>query len=195
LVIGVPAGFERVLTTRPYYRSTYVFVSRVSAPLVQSFDDPALEDRLIGVQLIGDDFYNAPPAHALSARGMINNVRGFTVYGDYGKDSPPSEIIQAVARGDIDVAVAWGPMAGFFARRQSVPLKVHAVSPEQDGPARPFTFQIAMGVRRGDKALQQEIDRVIERRQEDITNILAEFGIPLLPMRSGEKEKDDVAAR
>jgi mxaJ protein len=126
---------------------------------------------------------------------MINNVRGFTVYGDYGKDSPPSEIIQAVARGDIDLAVAWGPMAGFFAQRQPVRLEVAPVSPEQDGPTRPFTFQIAMGVRRGNKALQQEIDQVIERRQDDISRILVEFGVPLLPMRGGEKKDDDVAVR
>ena len=196
LVIGAPAGFERVATTRPYYRSTYVFVSRRDATPVSSLDDPALEKLTIGVQLIGDDFNNSPPAHALSARGMIQNVRGYTVYGDYGKDSPPSEIVKAVARGEIDLAVAWGPMAGYFAIRQSVPLEVLAVTPERDGPTRPFTFSIAMGVRRGNSALRDEVDGVIERRSADIERILREYNVPLLPLeRERTGEVDDVAAR
>ena len=77
LVLGVPAGFERALTTRPYYRSTYVFVSRKDRGLtVRSFDDPALRTLKIGVQLIGDDGVNTPPAHALAARGIVDNVVG-----------------------------------------------------------------------------------------------------------------------
>jgi mxaJ protein len=193
VVMGVPAGFERVLTTRPYYRSTYVFVAKSASPPVKSFDDPSLAQRIIGVQLIGDDFYNAPPAHALSARGMIDNIRGYTVYGDYGKDSPPSEIVKAVAAGAIDLAVAWGPMAGYYASRQSVPLAVTPVSPEQDGPTRPFTFAIAVGVRRGEQALRAEIDEVLERRRGDIDRLLDDFGVPRLPLQPAAEEARDVA--
>src|SRR4051812_10916750 len=84
LVAGVPKGFDMLLTTRPYYRSTYVAVARASRHLdIRSLDDPRLKQLTIGVQMIGDDFANTPPAHALSERGCIQNVRGFTVYGDY----------------------------------------------------------------------------------------------------------------
>ena len=90
-----------VLPTSPYYRSTYVFVTRREHGVnVHSFDDPILRRVRVGVQLIGDDGTNSPPAHALSNRGIINNVKGYTVYGDYSKDSPPSRIIDAVASGD-----------------------------------------------------------------------------------------------
>lgn len=195
VVIGVPAGFDRVLTTRPYYRSTYVFVSRPGDARVSSFDDPNLPHRIIGVQLIGDDAYNAPPAHALSARGMINNIRGYTVYGDYGQDSPPSAIIKAVAARDIDLAVAWGPMAGFYAARQSVPLEITPVSPEADGPSRPFTFAIAMGVRRGDAALKQELQSVLDRHQGEIDAILDEFHVPRVPIEAATNKDHHVAAR
>src|SRR5689334_18377660 len=118
LVMGVPSSMEMVLATAPYYRSTYVFVSRRdrSQPIT-SFDDPRLRHLKIGVQLIGDDGVNSPPAHALSNRGIVRNIVGYTVYGDYAKPHPASRIIDAVIKGDVDVAVVWGPLAGFFAAR------------------------------------------------------------------------------
>lgn len=188
LVVGVPDGFERVLTTHPYYRSTYVFVAHPGIEPPRSFDDPRLPSLKIGVQLIGDDFHNTPPAHALSARGCIENIRGYTVYGDYAKDSPPSAIVGATASGEVDVSVAWGPMAAYFAHRQSPPLAVAPVSPEQDGPTRPFTFAIAMGVRRGDETLKREIDAVLERRRDEIERILRDYDVPLLPLLAAKTE-------
>src|SRR5687767_7700652 len=82
-VIGVPARLEMTRTTAPYYRSSYVFVTRRGSPEPASFDDPYLATAIIGVHLIGDDFANSPPAHALSARGLIDNIRGYSIYGDY----------------------------------------------------------------------------------------------------------------
>src|SRR5207237_10170955 len=130
VVVGVPASFELAATTAPYYRSSYVFVYRKDKKLsVNSFDDPVLRKLKVGVQMIGDDGANTPPAHALASRGVVENVRGYTVYGDYAQPNPPARIIDAVARGDVDVAVAWGPLAGYFARRERVPLAVVPVSP------------------------------------------------------------------
>lgn len=194
VVMGMPAGFERVLTTRPYYRSTYVFVYRRGEPAVKNLEDERLREVNVGVQLIGDDFNNTPPAHALSARGIVANVRGYSLYGDYAKESPPSEIVKAVANHQIDVALAWGPMAGFFARRQAVPLEIAAIEPERDGPARPFTFAIAMGVKRGNDLLKRELDEVIVRRGDEIEKILSEFNVPQLPLKPRE-EAGHVAAR
>src|SRR5689334_1267113 len=154
VVIGLPAGFEMALVTRPYYRSTYVFVSRKDRHLnIHSFDDAALRTlKKIGVQIIGDDYANTPPVHALAKRGIMN-IAGYTVYGDYRTSNPPARIIDAVVKGDVDMAVVWGPLAGYFARRQTVPLDIVPVSPEVDLPFLPFVFDIAMGVRRGDQAL------------------------------------------
>jgi mxaJ protein len=179
LVAGVPAGFEMAQTTSPYYRSTYVFVYRKSSGLdVRSFDDPVLRRVKIGVQMIGDDFSNAPPAHALTNRHIIENVRGYTVYGDYSRPNPPADIVAAVARGEVDVAVVWGPLAGYFAPRQRVALAVVPVSPQVDVPFLPFVYDIAMGVRRGDNAFRDEIEEVLERRRDDIARILDSYGVP-----------------
>jgi mxaJ protein len=179
LVTGVPSGFEMALTTSPYYRSTYVFVYRKASGLdVRSFDDPVLRRVKIGVQMIGDDFSNAPPAHALANRHIIENVRGYTVYGDYSKPNPPADIIAAVARGEVDVAVAWGPLAGYFAPRQKASLALVPVSPQVDRPFLPFVYDIAMGVRRGDNAFRDEIEDVLERRRDEIERILDDYGVP-----------------
>jgi len=179
VVVGVPASFELAATTAPYYRSSYVFVYRKDKKLnVNSFDDPALRKLRIGVQVIGDDGANSPPAHALAARGVVENVRGYTVYGDYAEPNPPARIIDAVARGDVDVAVAWGPLAGYFARRERVPLAVVPVSPQIDLPFLPFVFDISMGLRRGDDALRQQLEDFLERRRPEIEKILDEYGVP-----------------
>jgi mxaJ protein len=176
--IGMPTGLDMVLVTRPYYRSTYTFVTKRNAPRITSFDDPRLRRLRVGVQIIGDDFANAPPAEALSHRGIVRNVRGYTVLGDYRDQNPPSRIVRAVANGEVDVAVVWGPLAAYFARQSSVPLRVVPVSPEVDVPYLPFVFDIAMGVRRGDTALRDSLDAVIARRRPEIDRILAAYGVP-----------------
>jgi quinoprotein dehydrogenase-associated probable ABC transporter substrate-binding protein len=179
VVLGVPTGLETTAPTRPYYRSTYVFVYRADRGIdVRSFDDPVLRKLRIGVQLAGDDYANTPPAHALSRRGIVSNVVGFTLYGDYGKDSPPARIVEAVARGDVDVAVVWGPLAGYFAPRQRVALRLVPVSPSIDLPFLPFVYDIAVGVRRGEDDLKNRIEDALERRHAEVEAILDRYGVP-----------------
>jgi mxaJ protein len=175
---GVPTRFERTLVTQPYYRSTYVFVSRRDRHLqLRSFDDAALRNLRVGVQLIGEDGQNTPPAHALAARRIVNNVVGFTVYGDYLQPNPPARIVEAVARGDVDVAIVWGPLAGYFASRQNVPLDLSPVAPVDD-PITPVSFDISVGVARRHPELRDAIDQVLVRRRADIDRLLDEYGIP-----------------
>jgi len=181
VVFGIPSRFERVLATAPYFRSTYVFVSRDSlSPPVTSLDDPRLRTLRIGVHLIGDDYTNTPPAHALARRGIIRNVAGYTIYGDYSEPNPPARLVEAVAKGEIDVAVVWGPFGGYFAPRQGTRLQVTPVVPASDGPALPFQFDISAGVRRGNDSLRMELDRVFARRAREIGAILREYRIPLV---------------
>jgi mxaJ protein len=177
VVMGVPAAFEPALTTRPYYRSSYVFVARRERHLgLASLDDPRLKALRIGVQMIGDDFSNSPPAHALSRRGMVQNVVGYSVFGDYAQPSPLRTIVDAVDRGDVDAAIVWGPAAGYFARGKAMELT--PVSPRQDSPSLPFVFDIAMGVNRDNAALRDELDDFIVRRRADIDRVLDEYHVP-----------------
>ena len=185
LVFGVPVRSERALATRPYYRSTYVFVTRASlSPPIRSMDDARLRQLRVGVHLIGDDYTNTPPAHALARRGITANVAGYTVYGDYSEPNPPARLIEAVARGDVDVAIVWGPLAGYFAPRQSPRLSVRPVTPVVDGEL-PFVFDVAMGVRRGNDSLRSRVDAVLERRRGAVDSILRRYGVPLAARDEG----------
>ena len=177
VVIGVPQGYDPVRTTRPYYRSTYVFVfPKNKGPQIASLDDPVLKKLRIGVHLIGDDYTNPPPVHELSKRGVVGNLVGFSTF--YSSANPPSSIIDAVASGKIDVAIVWGPVAGYFAQRQRVPLALVPV-PSGKGDL-PFAFDISMGVKPGSDAVKARLERVLDTRQADITRILKDYGVPLL---------------
>jgi mxaJ protein len=178
VVMGYPTGADMVLTTRPYYRSTYVFLTRASRRLrIRSFDDPQLRKLRVGVQLVGDDGANTPPAHALSRRGVVANLVGYSLYGDYRTNSPPSAIVAAVARGDVDVATVWGPLAGFFAATAAVPLDLTPVQPQLDDQ-QPQVFDISIAVRADDRTRLDQLDRFLQKRQSDIDRILAAYHIP-----------------
>jgi mxaJ protein len=178
VVIGVPASFELAATTAPYYRSTYVFVSRSDRHIdVRSFDDARLRDLKIGVQLVGDDGANTPPVHALNNRGMIDNIKGYTLYGDYKDESPPSRVLDAVEKREVDIAVVWGPFAGYYSQHHPG-LQIDAVSPEIDLPYLPFVYDISVGVRRGEDELRTRIDEILARRRADVKSILDRYGVP-----------------
>jgi mxaJ protein len=186
--IGVPSSLERVSATIPYYRSTYVFATRRDRHItLASFDDPALKTLRIGVQMIGDDFMNTPPAHALATRHIIRNVKGYSVYGDYSQPNPPARVIDAVANGDIDVAIAWGPLAGYFAQHEPVALDITPVSPQIDLPFLPFVFDISMGVRRGQDSLRDQLNAIITRRRPEIDRILDSYGVPRVTMAEASR--------
>ncbi|HYC01022.1 MAG TPA: substrate-binding domain-containing protein [Candidatus Limnocylindrales bacterium] len=193
VLMGVPADLEMVLTTQPYYRSTYVFVTRADRGLdIQSLDDARLRTLHVGVQLIGDDGTNTPPAHALSRRGIVRNVAGYMVYGDYAQPDPPARIIEAVARSDIDVALAWGPMAAFFAARQPVAMRVVPIPAEPAEARLPLSFDIAIGVRKGEVERRDALDALLVRRRSHIEAILDQYRVPLAA--AAAREGDPPAA-
>ncbi len=181
---GIASGVDHAATTRPYYRSTYVFVSRKSAPLGHlTLDDPRLRSATIGVQMIGNDATNTPPAHAIASRGITANVRGYMVYGDYGRPNPPAAIVEAVEERKVDVALVWGPLAGYFASRSRVPLRLDAVTPAAD-PRWPMSFDISMAVRRDDRELLERINAALERERPAIEAILERYHVPLEPEKN-----------
>jgi quinoprotein dehydrogenase-associated probable ABC transporter substrate-binding protein len=179
VVIGVPADWGPVLATKPYYASTYAFVHRENGPApIASFDDPRLRKLKIGIHAIGDDGDNLPAAHALAQRGLGANVVGFSLFPAPGNS--PGKIVDAVASGEIDVAVVWGPFGGYFAKRQAIPLRVTPVS-TVSSPALRFTYEMSMGVRRADSAFREQLEGVLERRRKEILDVLSDYGVPVVP--------------
>ncbi len=177
VVMQVPAGYELTEHTAPYYRSTYVFVTRADRHLtIRSFDDPALRHLRIGIHMMGDDYANSPAASALARRGLAAQIVPFMIYGDYSQPDPPAQLIRAVVTDSVDVAVAWGPLAGYFAKRSPVRLVLTPVTPA----SREFAYSMAMGVRHGDSATRSVLDTELARRRADIRRILEDYGVPLV---------------
>jgi quinoprotein dehydrogenase-associated probable ABC transporter substrate-binding protein len=179
VVMGAPVGLPSLDTTRPYYRSTYVFVTRKDRKLgIRSFDDPALKPLKVGLHAVGDDGENPPPVYSLARRGLARNIIGYKLWDVDGVKNPQGRIIDAVAKGDIDVAVVWGPFAGYFAKQQRTPLTI--VPAPTDIAALPLEYSMALGVRTGDDALKRRLEAVLDKRRDDIMAILADYGVPLV---------------
>ncbi len=197
VVMGVPSTLDMVLTTIPYYRSTYVFIYRKDRGLdVHSFDDPRLKTLKIGVYDFGNDYANTPPVHALVDRGVPpEHFVGYSLYGDYAKPNPPRDLIDAVARGEVDLAVGWGPIAGYFAQQESVPLEIVPVTPTIDLPFRPYVYDMSIGVRREDKPLKEALDEILTRHRPEIRQLLLSYGVPLVDRQSREAAAQTTAQK
>lgn len=193
VAIEAPAGLDMAGVTKPYFRSGYVFVTRKDSSLnIKSLADPRLKKLKIGVSLLNSDAENTPPAMALSRYGVVGNLIGFTTF--YGDSARPEDIINAVAKKDIDIAIVWGPLAGYFVRSAPAPLTIQAL-PERDSLSEfPFQYDIGMGVRRRDRALRDSLQSVLDRRGPEIQSILKQYGVPVFPVKADERKDDDAPA-
>jgi quinoprotein dehydrogenase-associated probable ABC transporter substrate-binding protein len=180
LVIGVAKGFDMAATTRPYYHSTYAlaYVRGKGLDGVRSLDDLLALDAGQRKKLRFGAFAGSPVTDWLLQNGLMEQVSWYqSQTGD--ADQYPGEIIEKdLASGKIDVAFAWGPIAGYFAKNaRSAPI---AAIPLVSRPGMKFDFEIAMAVRHGDKDFRQRIDQLIVANEAKIHAILAEYGVPLL---------------
>lgn len=175
LIIGVPDGFGELLHTLVYYKSPYVFVYRRDSPFaVRSLDDPILHELKIGVQRT-----DIPPHKALLGRGLAANV--VLQRGDLGAERL-SFVIDAVARGEIDVGIAWGPVAGYYADKQEVQLEVVPVTPEVVLPLLKMSIDMTIAVRQGDEALRDSLERALVSRWGEIQQVIGSYQVPLSPL-------------
>jgi quinoprotein dehydrogenase-associated probable ABC transporter substrate-binding protein len=187
VLLGVPAGMEDVLTTRPYYRSEYVLVYRKDRGIkIDSLYDPALVNLRIGVHIMDENY--APPAFVLARRGIVRNVVPFRLYGEPGEANPPAKIFSALDRGDIDVAVVWGPFAGYYANLRKPPLAVVPIRDAENIRAIPLVYDIAIGVKKSRADLRDAIERALDRDGPKVQQILASYHVPQpkQPMAKGD---------
>jgi len=190
VAIQAPAGLDMAGVTKPYFRSGYVFVTRKDSGLdLKSLADPRLKKLRIGVNLLNSDAENTPPAMALSRYGVVGNLIGFSTF--YTDENRPEDIVTAVADKKVDVAIVWGPLAGYFAKSSAVPLEVRPLAERDSLSDFPFRFNISMGVRRRDQALRDSLDTVLERKGPEIQALLKGYGVPLFPVKEDPAGDDD----
>jgi mxaJ protein len=180
VLVSIPKGYDPVLWTKPYYRSAYV-LAQVSGngARIKSLDDPALKRMKIGT------YVGTPPYDALAERGLAANVVTYPLFFDPRVTDPsrrPAKLLEDVVTGEVDVAIAWGPMAGYFAKTRAANASL-SLLPLADDRAVPMTFEFSMGVQKGNQALKQRLEEALDRRQAEITKILDDYGVPLLPLK------------
>ena len=178
VIFGVPEGLDFVLWTEPYYRSSYVMAYRSDRGYdFRSLDAPELRQLRIGVHV------NTPPEESLARRGLLDNVSTYSLFFDpRGDRDRPRKLLDDLVAGTVDVAVAWGPLAGYAAGTSDAPLEL---VPLEDEPGVPLSFDISMGVAKGNEELKNRLEAAIDRRRSEIQAILEEYGVPLVPAAGG----------
>jgi mxaJ protein len=194
LALEAPAGLDMAGVTKPYFRSGYVFVARQGSGLedLKSLADPRLKKLKIGVNMYTSDAENSPPAMALSRYGVVGNLKGyFTFFSDQER---PEDIIKGVANKDVDIAIAWGPLAGYFTKQLNAPLTLTPLPPRDSLSDIPFQYNMGIAVRRRDKEFRDSLEAVLERKRPEIDAILKQFNVPVLPIVAEHPENSSADA-
>jgi quinoprotein dehydrogenase-associated probable ABC transporter substrate-binding protein len=174
VIMGFPQGDELVQGTNPYYRTSYALVSKPGSGLedVTSLADERLKSKHLGI------IAGTPPATNMAANGLMANARPYPLMIDTRVDSSAAAMMKDLGAGEIDAAVLWGPMAGYYAKQAKPPLHVTPLVAEKSGPR--LVYRIGLGVRPADQNWKRLLNRLIEENQPAINKILLDYGVPLL---------------
>lgn len=171
VIFGVPHDLETILPTKPYYRSSYVIVHRKGGPAVTSLDAAELKGARIGV------YANTPVEESLARRGLLDHLTAYSLFFDPSGDRDrPAKLLDDLVAGKVDVAIPWGPLAGYYAKKLNAPIEMTAL-PDETGV--PLSFSMSMGVKKGNRDLKTRLEAAIDHRQNEIRTILEEYGVPL----------------
>jgi quinoprotein dehydrogenase-associated probable ABC transporter substrate-binding protein len=174
VIMGFPQGDDLVQGTNPYYRTAYALVSKQGSGLedVMGLDDTRLKGKHIGIVA------GTPPATNMAVNGLMTNARPYPLMIDTRVDSSAEAMINDLNKGEIDAAILWGPMAGFYAKQANPPLHITPLVKEKVGPQ--LVYRIGMGVRRADQNWKRLLNKLIQENQPQINKILFDYGVPLL---------------
>ena len=174
VIIGFPQGDDQAQVTIPYYRTTYALIFKPGTGLdgVTTIADPKLKDKRIGVVA------KTPPSTIMAMDGLLAHVKSYPLFIDTRADSSAQAMIDDLKKGEIDVGVLWGPMAGYYAKQSDPPLTVVPLLKETAGA--PLMFRIGMAVRPSDQEWKRTLNRLIMENQSEINKLLISYNIPIL---------------
>ena len=174
VVLGIAQGDDIVQPTNPYYRTSYVAAYHEDGPLkgMDSLSDPRLKTARIGIVA------GTPPATYLAMGGLLGQIKSYRLGVDTRYDSSTHDMMDDLDKGEIDVALLWGPFAGYYAMKAKTPTAVVPLLKEQGGPR--MVFRIVMGVRHSDQNWKRALNKLISENQGEIQTILRSYGVPLL---------------
>jgi mxaJ protein len=180
VVIGTTSDADMMRTSKPYYRAGHVFVWRKASNYnITDWTSPDLRKGFIGV------IDHSPATIPMNDNNLIANARPYRIQRDL--NLPSSFMIDDLAKGDIDIAIAWGPIGGYFAKQSKVPMVVAPIPEYETENAKGKEYwNISVGVRKKDKERMAMIQGAIDRNQAKIIKILDDYGIPHVPVVEGD---------
>jgi quinoprotein dehydrogenase-associated probable ABC transporter substrate-binding protein len=175
LIIGYAQGDELVLNSNAYYRSTYAVVVPKGKGLdgVTSLGDPRLKDKKVGV------IANTPPGFLMVKHGLMAKAKPYPLVVDRRFDNPAEVMVKELRAGEIDAAILWGPMAGWYAKKGGEELAVSALAPDPDMSTK-MSYGVTLGVRLADTDWKKQLNTVLTKRRADIEKVLLAYEVPLL---------------
>ncbi|WP_321342195.1 quinoprotein dehydrogenase-associated putative ABC transporter substrate-binding protein [Breoghania sp.] len=171
LIIGVAATNELMQNTNPYYNSTYVMVYRAGADLTGSLGDPALKGMRIGVQP------RTPVASLIARHGLLGHMKSYPLVVDTRREKPVRQMVSDVSSDKLDVALVWGPLAGYWVREIDPSLKMVPVAPEAGTR---LSYLMSMGIRYNEPDWKHALNRILRKRKDDIAAVLTAYNVPML---------------
>ncbi len=174
IIMGYAQGHELVQNTNHYYRSSYVMLHLAGGKLngIKNLDDGRLKDAHIGV------IAGTPPATVLALNGLLDNIEPYPLMVDRRHESPAEKMVADLRSGKIDLALLWGPIGGYFARKANTGITVVPMVNETKGPR--MAYRITFGIRRGEIEWKRQLNRLIRDNQSEINKIMISFGVPIL---------------
>jgi len=174
VVMGIPLGDDLVQPTNPYYRTAYVAAYAKDGPLagLDSLSDPRLKTAKIGIVA------GTPPVTYLAIDGLLGRIKSYALVVDTRFESTTAEMMDDLDKGVIDVALTWGPIAGYYALHAKTPMALQPLVKESGGPK--LVYRIAMGVRHSDQNWKRDLNKLISQNRAEIDAILRSYGVPLL---------------
>lgn len=178
VIMSYPQGDELVQNTNAYYQTAYALVFKQGSDLdgVESLADPRLKGKRIGIVA------GTPPATNLAIHGLMGSARPYHLMVDTRQGTSAEAMMRGLEAGEIDAAVLWGPIAGYYAKNAKTPLSLVLLVKEKGGSR--MTYRITMGVRPSDQEWKRQLNRLIAENQPEINRILLDYGVPLLDEQS-----------
>jgi len=173
--MNMASDTEGAAVLAPLYRSTFVLVYRSDNGIhIGNLDDPALKKLRVGV------FQVSAIRQALAGHHVIDNtvIHYLSHNADIQVNNQPSYQVQQVIDGSLDVAAAWGPMAGYYKKVLHAPLILQPTNLMDDEV--PLEFDMTLAVPRGRSDVKAAIETALAQHKDEIRQILVDFGVPLV---------------
>jgi quinoprotein dehydrogenase-associated probable ABC transporter substrate-binding protein len=175
IIMGYAQGDELVQNTNAYYRSSYVFVHPKGGDMdgVETIEDPKLTGKRIGV------VERTPPTANMAANKLLRTAKIYPLAVDTRvTESMAERMLKDMKAGEIDAAILWGPMAGYYAKQMKADVAIVPLVKEKKGQR--MSYRITMGVRPSDQEWKRTLNRVIRENQKEINKILLDYNVPLI---------------